>query len=195
MEGRDWWKLKKTSNFTGLRVIHGFTMVELMITLAVAAIMLALSVPSLKRITHNNLLVTSSNDLSASLSHARAEALKARRNVRICPTSNNTSCSTSSQWADGWLMFVDLDGNSLPQASELIELGAALDGRVSLTASTAFQQWIQFRPSGAAIGSAGNSGSFSVCSGDYPEISRLVGISAVGRVTTKKDANLCVADS
>ena len=90
---------------------QGVTMMELLVTMAVFALLISLAVPGFDRAIRNGLLLNSANNLSASLSRARAEAIKARRNVRMCPTSNNTSCSTSATWSDGWLVFVDADGN------------------------------------------------------------------------------------
>ncbi len=173
---------------------RGMTMIELMVTLAIAAILVVLAIPSFERTTRNALLATSANDLSTSLSMARAQAIKARRNVRICPTSNNTSCDAGAGWSNGWLMFVDRDANGVPATSELVQVTDALDSKVTLTVPAAFSQWVQFRPTGGVIGNGGNSGNFTLCSGDYHEFSRLVGVSASGRVTTRKQANLC-ADS
>ena len=173
------------------RFARGVTMIELMVTLVVSVLLIAMAIPSFDRVFRNGLLVHSANDLSASLSRARAEAIKARRNVRMCPTSNNTSCDASAAWSDGWIMFVDADNNGLPAISELVQVTDALDSRVTLTVPAAFSQWMQFRPTGGVIGNGGNSGNFSLCSGDYHEFSRRVGISATGRVTTTKQPNLC----
>lgn len=169
----------------------GLTMIELMVALVVAAIVLSLAMPSFERVKRNSMLGAAAANLSASLSHARAEAIKARRIVRVCPTANGSSCSATGTWNAGWLMFVDTDSSGLPAGDELLQLGEALDSRIALTAPANFLNWIQFHPSGAATGSGGNSGSFSLCSGDYHEYSRLVAVSATGRVTTKRQANLC----
>ncbi len=170
----------------------GFTVLELMITLVIAAILTTLAIPSFQRFGVNSKLSTTSNNLSASMSRARAEAIKARRNVRMCPTSNNSTCDSNASWADGWIMFVDRDGNGTPASSELLQIGASMDARVSLTTPSAFSQWLEFRPTGTVLGNAGSSGSFNLCTDDFDDLSRQVGISAAGRVSAKKQANLCV---
>ena len=169
----------------------GMTMIELMVTLVVASILLAIALPSFERTSRNSLLANTANNLSASMNRARAEAIKARRNVRMCPTIDNSTCANGGSWAAGWIMFIDFDGNALPDASELIQVGASINSFVSLTAPAAFSQWVQFRPSGAVIGNGGNSGNFNLCTDGYDEFSRLVGISATGRVAAKKQADLC----
>jgi len=88
-------------------------------------------------------------------------------------------------------MFVDSDGNGLPASSELLQAIGAMDNRISLTTPSAFTQYIQFRPTGVVLGNGGSTGQFNFCSADYHDYSRLVGITATGRVTTKKQADLC----
>ena len=173
----------------------GSTMIQVMVTLAISAILLTLALPSFEGFKRNNLLATSSNELSTLFNRARAEAIKSRRNVRICPTTNNSNCAADGSWAAGWIMFVDTDGDDLPAVSELIQIGAALDNRLDLLVPTAFSNWVQFRPSGSVLGNAGNSGDFGLCSGDFHDFSRRVGISATGRVSAKKQPNLCAPQS
>lgn len=172
---------------------RGLTLIELMVTLGIAAILLTIAIPTFERTTRNAVVASHANDFAASLSRARAEAIKARRNVRMCPTSNNANCNSSTHWSAGWMMYVDTDGNGSPSASEILQIGESMDNRVNLTVPAAFSQWLQFRPTGAALGNAGNSGDFAVCTSGYDALSRMVGVSATGRVTTKKQADLCVS--
>jgi type IV fimbrial biogenesis protein FimT len=174
---------------------RGLTMIELLVTLVIAAILLGVAIPTFQRSTRNAIVASQANDFAASLSRARAEAIKARRNVRMCPTSNNSSCNSSTHWSTGWMMFVDTDGNGLAAATEILQIGEAMDQRASLTVPAAFDRWIQFRPTGVVQGSAGTSGNFAVCTSGYDDLSRMVGISSTGRVTTKKQASLCVTPS
>lgn len=172
---------------------RGLTLIELMVTLGIAGILLTIAIPTFERTTRNAVVASQANDFAASLSRARAEAIKARRNVRMCPTSNNSNCNSSTHWSTGWMMYVDTDGNGTPSSSEILQIGEPMDNRVILNVPAAFARWVQFQPTGAALGNAGNSGTFTVCTDDYDELSRMVGISATGRVTTKKQANLCVS--
>jgi prepilin-type N-terminal cleavage/methylation domain-containing protein len=173
-----------------LRWVRGFSAIELMVVVSIAAIMITLAIPSFERTRRNAVLATAANDLSASLNYARAHAVKARRMVRVCPSTDGTNCSNGA-WGSGWLMFVDDDANGLPANTEVLRLGEPPDSRVALTVPANFTNWIQFHPTGAITGSGGNSGTFTLCSGDYHEYSRLVAISATGRVTTKKQPDLC----
>ena len=85
----------------------GFTLVELVITMAVLAIVLSMAVPSFKDMIANSRSTSLASELSAAVNFARSEAVKRVKRVTICPSSNGTSCLTSSDWAKGWLVFVD----------------------------------------------------------------------------------------
>lgn len=170
---------------------RGATLLEAMVTMAISAILVAIALPGFERFGINSVLTNTTNVLSASLSRARAEAIKARRNVRMCPTSDNSTCDVNASWADGWIMFVDRDGNGMPTSTELLQIGASMNNRVFLSIPNTFSQWLEFGPMGTVLGNAGNTGSFNVCADNFDGLSRLVRISAGGRVSTKKQANLC----
>lgn len=171
---------------------RGFTVIELLIVLAVTSILLAIAIPGFQNVIRSSLLASGANDFAASLSLARTKAVMARRNARLCPSTNGTSCTGSgATWTGGWLMFLDNDGNGVPSTNELVQVRGPMDSRISLTVPSAFTQWIQFRPTGTVIGNNGAGGQFNFCSGDFHDYSRLVNISVSGRVTTRKQADLC----
>jgi type IV fimbrial biogenesis protein FimT len=173
----------------------GFSVVELMMVLSVTAVLLVITIPGCQNVIRSSLLASGADRLSASLSLARTKAIMARRNVRLCPSTTGTTCANSGSWTGGWIMFVDTDGSGTPSSSELLQVRGAMDSRISLTTPAAFSQFIQFRPTGVVIGNGGSTGQFNFCSGDFHDYSRLVGIAATGRVTTKKQANLCNVSS
>jgi type IV fimbrial biogenesis protein FimT len=86
------------------RHARGFTLVELMITLVVAVILIAIAVPSFRRITLTNKLTTTANDIVGAINLARMEAVKRNASTQLCsdsPTSNSsdtlgTACGTQA---------------------------------------------------------------------------------------------------
>lgn len=175
---------------------RGFTVIELLIVLAVTSILLAIAIPGFQNVIRSSLLASGADDFAASLSLARSKAIMARRDVRMCPSTNGTGCAASgTSWTAGWIMFQDIDGNESPSASELLQVRAAMDSRISLTTPGDFSDVIGFGPTGVVFGDSGKGavamGQFNLCSGTYHDYSRLVQISASGRVTTKKQADLC----
>lgn len=84
----------------------GFTLPELMITVGILAILLAVAVPSFSNIIKENRNVATVNSLSAAIGLARAEALRRSKTVSICPSKAGLICDGST-WADGWMVFID----------------------------------------------------------------------------------------
>lgn len=83
---------------------RGFTLIELMVTIALLAVMLMLAAPSFVSFQRNSELTSTANSLLATMTAARAEAMKAGRNAYVVPASNE-------DWTTGWFGYVDLDGS------------------------------------------------------------------------------------
>jgi len=85
---------------------HGFSLLELMITLTVAAILLVIAVPSFRDVIHRNQVSSVSNEMLASLAYARTEAITRGQLVSMCPSENGTSCTSGGQaFGSGWLVY------------------------------------------------------------------------------------------
>ena len=85
----------------------GFTLIELMITLAIVAILLTVGVPSLTAFMQGNRLISSTNELVSALHVARSEAIKLNVRVSVCESSDGANCSTTGNWENGWIVFID----------------------------------------------------------------------------------------
>jgi len=87
----------------------GFTLLELLVALAVAGILLGIGVPSFVQVLKNGRLSTQHTDLLQSLSLARSEAIKGTADVVVCARSTDTTCSTNPlDWKNGWLVFAEV---------------------------------------------------------------------------------------
>jgi len=90
------------------RARSGFTLIELMMTITVAAILLAIGVPSFKYVTSANRASGEINGLLGDMQFARGEAIKEGQTVTICAANAaGTQCSGSTFWNTGWLVFSD----------------------------------------------------------------------------------------
>lgn len=178
----------------------GFTLLELLATMAIAGILFGIAIPSFNTAIRNNRLTTMANDFVTALNVARSESVKRGQRVTVRRTGAN--------WEDGWQVFVDVvrgtvattgifndNGNAtLCEATEdcVLKVYPALTENYTLR-STILPDSITFAPSGQLEGGVG--GSFGICDNrdgnGLPEAntSRLIIVNLLGRVGMANDGN------
>ena len=86
---------------------------ELLVTVAIIGILLTVALPNIKPFFQGNQLVASTNGLLSAFHIARSEAIKANSKVTICESNDTASCSDTGSWKNGWIVFIDADGDGL----------------------------------------------------------------------------------
>jgi type IV fimbrial biogenesis protein FimT len=123
----------------------GFTLIELMVTIAIAAVLLMIGVPSFVAFQRNSELTSAANSFVAALGAARGEAMKRGLQAVVVPRSNN-------DWATGWTIFVDNDNNQQFNGADiLIVQQGALPSYFTATGQGTAQlspAYVMFNPSG-----------------------------------------------
>lgn len=109
--------------------VLGVTLVELLVTLSIMAILSAIAIPSFSGLAQDLAISGQVNSMNADVRYARSEAMKRGVNVVLChseaplasdsPTSPTPACSGTS-WRTGWIIFVDNNGNASRDAGELL---------------------------------------------------------------------------
>ncbi|WP_018952232.1 GspH/FimT family pseudopilin [Thioalkalivibrio sp. AKL12] len=118
---------------------HGFTLIELMITIAVAAILMAIAVPNFMNLRISNGLTTQANELITAVNIARSEAIKRNRSVRFCRTTSSTATQCAGAGSSGgwtnWAVFTSTTAGG----TEVIRRGTVGDfgGRFTTTSDLA----------------------------------------------------------
>ncbi|TXT27357.1 MAG: type IV fimbrial bioproteinis protein FimT [Gallionellaceae bacterium] len=90
------------------RKSSGFTGIELLVTLVIAAILAALAVPSFSSLVNDTRLSSTMARLAADLNRARSEAIKRNMRVLVCVRdAAGTNCGAGTDWSNGWLVCYD----------------------------------------------------------------------------------------
>lgn len=180
--------MKRTSCNTS----RGLTLIELMVTLAVLAILAVIVVPGYQTMVSTNRQAAGINALSAQLSAARSEALKRGHRVTVCSSTDGATCNGGTAWEGGWIAFTDLNGSATIDGTDvLINAADALATGQTLTAQFATNGAVlQFHANGTLRG-GNDSGTFVLC-GEATDANRLLRarsliVNPMGRVSIGRD--------
>jgi type IV fimbrial biogenesis protein FimT len=161
---------------------RGFTMIELMITVALVAIVLSLAYPSFVSVINSNRLAGASNDLIGDLQYARSEAIRRNSRVSVCASADGSTCG-GGNWAN-WIVRV---GNP----AEVLRTGSAKQPVQLLASAAVGASGVTFRSDGMARTAAGLllDASFAACipTTNPKENARVIRLGFGSRVMTTKE--------
>ncbi len=132
----------------------GFTLVELVITLAIAGIGLVIGVPSYHGLVERQRASSAMHLLTAHMASARITAITYRIPTVVCPSDRAGGCRRDGDWSQGWLMFFDADGNRSPDARQdiLRDENAPIHPSLRILSSSGRAQ-LRYLPDGRSAGS------------------------------------------
>jgi len=172
------------------RAIRGFTLIELVAVLAIAAILLGTGVPAFSGLIRSSELTSATNDLFASLVLARSEAAKRGSRVAMCKSADGVVCAKTGGWEQGWIVFHDANNNGSHDVGEEIVLHAqpmAKDLRLSGNLNVA--KYVSYAPTGETklVGGGFQAGTITLCNASARgESAREIIISSSGRPRVQK---------
>ena len=144
--------------------VKGFTLVELMVTIAIAAILLGIAIPSFQTVSRNNAVRTTANDLISTINIARQQSMSMRSEVEVQPALGG--------WGDGWkLVFSDAN------AGEDAEFSPKRGVSINTTSSG-----LTFLPRGGLENGGGVE--FTVAHSETSITSRIFCVSFFGKIST-----------
>jgi type IV fimbrial biogenesis protein FimT len=160
-----------------MKKLSGFTLLELLIVVGMVGLLMAFGIPAMSTFAKNDRLSTQINTLVGHLAYARSEAVTRSQQVGLCASSNLTTCF-GTDWAAGWIMFVDANGSlSHDNTEEILRVKQALSGNNTLT-STIGSIFIYDSSGFSATGT----GTFSLCDDRGVTNMKSISISNTGRV-------------
>lgn len=168
----------------------GFTLTELMVTVAMIAIVLMIGVPSFQQVIMNNRMATQANDFLGSMNLARSEAIKRGQRVALCKTANPFAatplCTPAGAWGQGWLIFVDTNNNATLDAGEVllkVHQGIAPSTLSALSTTPNVANYLSYAADGATrlIDNTFQAGTLTLCPGTSGMTGRSIVVNAAGR--------------
>lgn len=163
-----------------MRKQKGVTLLEMMITVAIVAIVLTSVAPSIQGILIQNRIIGEINELSGIIQFARHSAIDEQTDTIVCPTADFSTCT--NDWDDAKMVFMDLDGNGSRGVNEDILVASSVINSVNDMTGPA--GGLAFMPSGAANANA----TILLCHRDNnSEYARALMISLQGRVKMSAD--------
>jgi type IV fimbrial biogenesis protein FimT len=166
----------------------GFTLIELMVTIAVLGILLSIAIPSFQNMMFSNRITAQANQVITALNYARSEAVKRAATATVCSTNGGVACAGSTNWTTGWMVFADTDGDGTVDGGEaVLRVWPALDGGNTLNKS-GIQSRVTFTSTGFA---SGFMTTFRLCDERGKDDARAITINAMGRSFVEKGTASC----
>jgi type IV fimbrial biogenesis protein FimT len=173
-------------------ITRGLTLLELVVGLAIVAILLSAGVPNWGAFLAEREQRDRADALLESLAQARSEAIKRGTRVGICPAVGNTCASGSEGWEGGWIAFADTNRNGIRDGAEtMIARERAAAPGISIHGNRPVADYVSYTSLGQArrIDGALQMGTLTVCRSGLP--TRKVVLASSGRVRITEASELC----
>ncbi len=164
---------------------RGQSLTELTIALGIAGILAATATPAMQNIVYEQRLTTYVNELFGDLQLARSEAIRRVAQVTLCKSSDGATCSTTSNWQSGWIVYADSNGNEAVDSGEtIIKAHQALENGATLRYGTSYD-YVYYKSDGTAWPNA----TFTFCDARGANYAKAIIVSNSGRARISSEAS------
>ena len=146
--------------------MQGFTLVELMVVIAILGILLGTAAPWAATVADSMRLSSQANLYLASLHLARSEAIKRNSRVTLCKSTDGLNCAEIGGWQQGWIIFHDANNNAVKDSAEVVVHQApALPASFRLVGNPNVARYVSFRATGGThlVSGAFQAGKLTLC--------------------------------
>jgi type IV fimbrial biogenesis protein FimT len=169
---------------------RGFTLTELLVSLAIVSVLLGTAAPAVGSFFSRMKLGSMATDLVANLHVARGESIKSRTRVVLCKSRDGATCAATGGWEQGWIVFRDADNDGVRDASEtLVNVMGALPAGWRIAGNANVARYVSYDPSGGTRLASGafQVGTLTVCRASAgPTEARQVVLNIAGRPRIEK---------
>ena len=176
---------------TKQQIQTGFTIIEMIVTVALLSVMLAVAVPGFGNLMQNNTIVSATNGFVSNLAYARNEAISRNTEITVCTVSSTggaivypLSCASDGRWETGWVVWGDANDNNQIDNGEQILIAEPLpDGYTLRAENSVFSNKVEFSSAGDATGDLSSAADiFNLCDPTQDTTrSRAIHLNGVGR--------------
>lgn len=167
---------------------YGFTLMELLVTVSIVAILAAIGIPSLTETIKSNRITAQVNEFVLALNFARSEAIKRGVRVSLCKTSDTMTCirdGAGSNWEQGWIIFTNQDNDNINDGGSetILKVQDSVQAQITIIGNGNIDDMISYKPDGMIV----NGGSITVCDDRVEEEGKRIVITPVtGRTRIEK---------
>jgi type IV fimbrial biogenesis protein FimT len=161
----------------------GFTLLELMITVSLAAILMAIAIPSFTETIKNNRITAQVNGFVSALNFTRSEAIKRGVRVSMCKSSDTVTCmkdGAGSNWSQGWIIFTNQDNDGVFDGGgeAVLKIQDGTQNQTTIVGNSLVDDMISYLPNGliSAVG-----GTITVCDDRVGDVGKEIKLNSVGR--------------
>lgn len=169
--------------FAGCFRARGFTLVELLVTVAVIAIMAALAVPNFANLVRSSRLTSAANEMVAMLQIARTTAISSRANTTVCPSADGATCSATI--GNRWIAVTTKNAVSTVVRDSTFPASIPVGASANLSGAS---YKFTFTPHGFSAVGVNASGVVGLCSPGLPGDNGIDVSAGVGRISTTRRA-------
>lgn len=163
---------------------RGITLIEMLITLALLAILTTIAIPTYDGVVAGNRASAQLGSFLQAVEYARSVAMKRGLDATICASSNDATCAPAGSWTQGWIVFSDPNNNKTPATpGSILRVHGTLSGNSQLTGNANIKLRITFNRFGLLAG-VYNGTITLLPHPDRTGLRRCMTLSSVGRITT-----------
>ena len=167
---------------------RGFTLVELLVVIALIAVLQLIAVPAFVNISNSMRLTAAVNSLFSSLLLARNEAIKRNSRAVVCKSLSGETCIRTGGWDQGWIVFHDANNNAALDAGEaVLSRQPAFAQSIRFTGNDPVESYVSYVSTGGAQYTSGafQAGTLTVCPQSATRVdARQIVINSAGRPRT-----------